>query len=78
MSIKLIDNLYVKNAERTWTIGNNTYCLIRNDAGEFDSYSVRVLCHTYGEDHWLDNGPWETESGSAWAILDSLDEGDQE
>lgn len=65
------DDEYVKNAEHIWTTPEFTFILLLN-LGRDGGYIVRVFPHDDSESLWLRNGPWETESGAAWSILNYL------
>ena len=66
------DNEYVKMALNTWRVDGYTFCLI--DSHGEPGYLVRVFHDGDDESHWLEGGPWETESGCAWSILNYLDD----
>lgn len=71
-------NQYITTAVRTWHIKDRTYCLIEN-AGNGEQYIVKVVPDdlTNYDSYWFEDGHggWETESGAAWSILNSLDDG---
>lgn len=64
----IVTNHYVVEAIQVWNTPNYTFCLI--DAGK-GSFKVRVFPHDERESFWLD-GSWETESGTAWSVLNYL------
>lgn len=68
-----VDNELVKTAFQVWSVSNYTFVVISNGVNE-TGFSVRVFPHDDRESFWLDNGSWETESGTAWSILNYLND----
>ena len=67
------DNEYIRKAMKVWEVQGHTFCMISQSKQYYDCYLVRVFHHDDTESHWLDFGPWETESGAAWGILNWMD-----
>ena len=71
------DNLFVKRAINTWHFDKSGYsfCLFPNyGTNDYDEYSVRVFPHDDREAYWLENGPFETESGAVYMAFCHLED----
>lgn len=66
-------DLLLKRSIAHWHIHGNTYILVEN-TGSGGGYNCRVFPDSYEDSYWLPNGPFETESGAAWMILNYLDD----
>lgn len=71
------DNELIKNAIAVWNVNGYIFVLISNVYVNEDDYIVKVWPHDDRESFWSYNGPWETQSGAAWTILNYLDEGNE-